>query len=583
MKDHDDAAPGTTGPFAKGLAMKQGLQRLWVAVLTLMLALPLQVRASELAFRLTAGLVSDPQESPVQVLDAERTRLKAAPNQHYFNVPHTAAGAWLKLTPPPGGWPRDELVFSLPGLPQGQLQAWLIPPGDAPQPVGRDWIGHGRRALMLGEVPPDASLLVRVDRQRLALAPLLARVQPLADYQRSDAVWLAFATLCLAALVLTALVAGLFAVQLRDSAYASYLGYALSYALVQALQTGYAREPLQLDRLGMDLVVIGRGATAASVCFAILFIDRFVDLRRYTPRLRPLLIAPTVLILLLAVLSLIPATADLPYGSLINPLLLLGALLVPMIAALACWRGSRYAAYFLIGWVPLMAVTALGSAQADGAFAGWTWLIDAGLGAGALEAVLLSLGLVDRTLSVRHERDHALQLAERDGLTGLLNRRAWLYKLSIIVNETPATDPHCAVLFIDLDHFKSLNDRLGHDAGDQALSAVANVLRRTLRPIDSVARYGGEEFVAALPGCGLAEAQRIAERVRNGIRDLGLRCGEDGPRLTASIGIAQASHGCDLTQLMARADQAMYQAKAEGRDRVVAAAAFRLETRASQA
>jgi diguanylate cyclase (GGDEF)-like protein len=129
--------------------------------------------------------------------------------------------------------------------------------------------------------------------------------------------------------------------------------------------------------------------------------------------------------------------------------------------------------------------------------------------------------------------------------------------------------PLC-LLMIDVDSFKSLNDRHGHLTGDNALRAVADVLREHLRPTDQIARFGGDEFAALLPEVPLADALRTAERVRvavgaRGCDDAGAR---SHPPMTVSIGVAQTTLSDSLESLIRRADAALYRAKLQGRNRV---------------
>jgi diguanylate cyclase (GGDEF)-like protein len=129
-----------------------------------------------------------------------------------------------------------------------------------------------------------------------------------------------------------------------------------------------------------------------------------------------------------------------------------------------------------------------------------------------------------------------------------------------------------ALLLIDLDHFKTVNDHSGHAAGDLVLQRVASRLRSTVRGADAIVRLGGEEFVALLHDCDADGAEVVAEAMRMAVRDILLPQGCALPRLTASIGIASyPANGRDLDQLLAAADRAMYSAKHKGRDQVARA------------
>jgi diguanylate cyclase (GGDEF)-like protein len=121
---------------------------------------------------------------------------------------------------------------------------------------------------------------------------------------------------------------------------------------------------------------------------------------------------------------------------------------------------------------------------------------------------------------------------------------------------------------VDVDHFKRFNDTHGHQAGDEVLKQVASALRGTMRDMDVVARYGGEEFALILPGTGLHDAQRAAERARAAVA--AVRVAHQGKelRVTASLGTAQAMPGDEPATLVSRADQALYASKQAGRDRV---------------
>jgi diguanylate cyclase (GGDEF)-like protein len=155
--------------------------------------------------------------------------------------------------------------------------------------------------------------------------------------------------------------------------------------------------------------------------------------------------------------------------------------------------------------------------------------------------------------------------AGTDMLTGLPNRR----KL-IETADTLMRTPPLGLLMLDLDHFKSINDRFGHAVGDQALQAAAERCRRVLRGSDIIARVGGEEFAVLLPGTGRATAAAVAERLREAVARTPLAVGEDRIDLTASVGgtIVGAADG-DLDAVLQRADRALYAAKAAGRNRVV--------------
>ncbi len=161
-----------------------------------------------------------------------------------------------------------------------------------------------------------------------------------------------------------------------------------------------------------------------------------------------------------------------------------------------------------------------------------------------------------------------LTAAMSDPLTRLHNSR-WLHDVGERdLTRAAREGKMVAVLLVDLDHFKRVNDRSGHAAGDLALQRVATRLRSTVRGADAVVRLGGEEFVAVLYDCGMDGAMLVGEAMRVAVRDITMPHGGIA-QLTASIGIAvYPEHGADLEHLLAAADRAMYSAKHDGRDRV---------------
>ncbi|MFI5311285.1 MAG: diguanylate cyclase [Gemmatimonadales bacterium] len=161
-------------------------------------------------------------------------------------------------------------------------------------------------------------------------------------------------------------------------------------------------------------------------------------------------------------------------------------------------------------------------------------------------------------------------LAHTDPLTQVLNRRALTVRLTSEMERARRYDSVITLLMIDLDHFKNINDTMGHLVGDDALRELAALLAESIRSVDVVARYGGEEFVVVLPETGLQGAVKFAERTRERIEKTAFVPAHGGVRLTASIGVASfpAPDIATVDDLFARADEALYRAKADGRNKV---------------
>jgi diguanylate cyclase (GGDEF)-like protein len=179
------------------------------------------------------------------------------------------------------------------------------------------------------------------------------------------------------------------------------------------------------------------------------------------------------------------------------------------------------------------------------------------------------------TRELRASKEAAERQARVDGLTGLLNRTAFFESGRSLIALSRRHQRPLSVVMADLDHFKMVNDRFGHSAGDVLLAAFAETLRKTQRSSDVCARLGGEEFAILLPETSAAAAIQFAERVRESLATL--RAEEkDSEGVTASFGIAElAPSDASLDTLIDRADRALYKAKAEGRNRTIAAAAPR--------
>jgi two-component system, cell cycle response regulator len=161
-------------------------------------------------------------------------------------------------------------------------------------------------------------------------------------------------------------------------------------------------------------------------------------------------------------------------------------------------------------------------------------------------------------------------MATTDALTGLLNRRAFLDSTTREVARARRYNDKLSVVLLDVDHFKHINDRRGHAAGDVVLGAVGRLLASAVRTCDIVARWGGEEFVLVLPSTSLEGAEQVAERIREQLESAKINdgSGELIP-VTASFGVAAYAGGETLEQVIDRADRAMYLAKSGGRNRVV--------------
>lgn len=481
-------------------------------------------------------------------------------------APGSVAGQVLSIDPPPAG---RVAVYDADGTAVSLALDDFTAPSHA----------HGRLAWSLGD--GNGLVLLKFQPGPDAVAPVSFALLDASAYLQLDARWLVFASACFAVMLAMALMALCIAPMLRDVTFAWYAGFVISYAFIQGIRSGFLFHPLEMAWLAGLSSVATAVAIGLSMAFAALFAVRFCELRRYVPLLRVPAMALAVGMLLVVAMRVCRVELLESVGQLlIDPLLILGSLLLGVAALAAAVRGSRHAWFFLFGWMPLLVLTAMWNAEVSGTLAGTRWLGNASLAAGALETLVLSLGMADHALNMRRTHASVQVLANHDALTNVLNRRAWRESVEETLGERLGRP--MALLFLDLDHFKILNDRQGHAAGDRALVAVADTLRHELRPLDRLGRYGGEEFVALLYDTPLEQATQVAIRLCRRVHRLEIPLDNEGNRLSVSIGLAMHQAGDSIDSWIERADQAMYTAKLDGRNRVQVSSVRRSATRGRQ-
>ena len=391
----------------------------------------------------------------------------------------------------------------------------------------------------------------------------------------------------------------------RDRSYPYYIGYVALFGLALACLNGISYQILWPTWPVWDDAVLLLAIGGSLTCM-VLFTHSVLDLPKRQPRLARLV--------RLAAWLLGAITLASPFISYRHAILLETAsvflLAVLMIGAgVSAWRhGYRPAYYFLLAWSFMVAGIVVYASVSFGLLPK-NFLTEYGIQFGSsIEMILLSLGLAYRFKLLREqnlqlqleaterleirvaERTNELNRAMgelrtanrrlhefslRDGLTGVHNRRYLDETLAHAVAQSRERKAPIALLMIDIDHFKRINDTHGHLAGDDCLRAVAEVLRRHVREGDDfVARYGGEEFVVLLPGAQREDAARRAEILRKEVESLRVDGHGETILLTISLGLAVMDGG-DLhsgaDKLIRAADAALYRAKREGRNRLVVA------------
>lgn len=189
----------------------------------------------------------------------------------------------------------------------------------------------------------------------------------------------------------------------------------------------------------------------------------------------------------------------------------------------------------------------------------------------AICVMITIITLTATSLTINRYQGRLEEMATTDKLTGLANRQAFDLIMPHVVNEARRDRAPLLAMLIDIDHFKEINDRLGHLAGDDVIRDIARTIKATLRQSDLVCRWGGEEFLVLLKGTNAEQGQQLAEKIRLAIESSTYRHGEQSIPVTASLGVAAYTAGETLDQLIARADHALYDAKRKGRNAVRAA------------
>jgi len=322
-----------------------------------------------------------------------------------------------------------------------------------------------------------------------------------------------------------------------------------------------------------SLISVGLGNMALIASFACCWQGaRAFDRRR--PLWSAVLVPPA---LWLAACLVATFTASIPYRIVLSSFLI--APLLAM-AAVEFWRGrgerlpSRWPvvvifasfALFFASRVPLIGLAPFpfGALPVEH---GWVGAFNLLMFA---HTILLSVLLVSLSKE-RLELDQRTK-AQTDPLTGALNRRAFVGRGERVLQRHAYERAPLCLLFLDLDHFKSLNDRFGHSGGDDVLMSFVGLVNACIRPTDFLFRIGGEEFCCLLPYTTTEQAHRVAERIRHQFEMTTVHVAGTPVRATASLGIASTeTFGYELDTLMRRADMAVYAAKRSGRNRVMVA------------
>ena len=514
-------------------------------------------------------------------------RLEPTPAADTIDDVRALASGWSEagdaLRPPSGSrWWRVEFdpaaqaaegdwVLALREAYDARLVAYL-PPLYEPLPLHTfdptlDQVGSRHRlTLLLTKAQRAQPVYLQIDWSRSQ--PISLSALPLTDYIARDLNQVRFTSATVAAKLLLALVGAVYAFALRRRALLMFCGWILSTAIYQAVLSG---EIAWL--MGDSMRVLPPMAVAGlfinlGLLSAYAFVYSFLNLRAAFPRLsriyRGLMWVAVGVLVLMTASSAAPMVAHV-----FNLLVLVLALLALGIALRLSLRGDVQALIYLFGWGAVACAGMLRAGYFIQQLGTPLWLEYAHHSLNAFGALVVVLAVARAARYAEREMHSARLSARTDPLTGLPNRAELDSGLPGRIAQARAQGLPLSLLFIDLDHFKRINDTYGHDTGDLCLIAAAAALRRHVRASDLLARYGGEEFVLVLKGAGACAAHEIGEALRAGVERECRALAGHAVGLTVSVGIAELRVEESAGELLQRADAALYRAKAAGRNRVV--------------
>lgn len=525
-------------------------------------------------------------------VDADPATLSSAdtPVESTELMRDTGGGSWWRIELTPAGAALSQngqlpLVLYFSGTYSAELL--IIAPASGERHgrglrtgLGPSWGARTEMPVLLGTaVQPGAHIHVHIkDRTGRRVRPQLSTLD---DYLSHSIRTKVSVTASTVVLLMLALLAALLYRSFRIPSY----GW---LALMACACAGYALEHSgELYRLpgGDWLAALGspvhRSFSISAVIFSHLFIISFLQLNQRRPRAGKVMMALVWLQVLVLLATWLEGKDANRLGATVSNLLIL--LSIPIMFYEA-WRAHRSGLsagrYVLLAWSPAMLLLTLWIAVIQ------DWLPIAGIDMGnlvsaamALQVAVLLLGLAEDSSRLRQERDLATHQAGHDPLTGAWNRRALQQQMAALMRAAGEQSTPLCVAFLDLDHFKRINDQLGHAVGDQCLQRLVKLIERQLPENGLLARYGGEEFVIVLPEQTAASARAWADDLRLQIAARPIDCGEVKVELSASLGISEMTADDRIETLLRRADQALYRAKRDGRNRVELATTASLATK----
>ncbi|SFW98049.1 diguanylate cyclase [Marinospirillum alkaliphilum] len=354
---------------------------------------------------------------------------------------------------------------------------------------------------------------------------------------------------------------------IRDRRYLLYALYLSVFTIANFSYTGHGfawlwPESVEWQRWAQPLLMISFG------CAGLLFATTFLDMRRHWRPAYRAAVVSVVLVLLAFTLSLV--LQNQPMALLVAFVFMLVFTLLMLLMGLYRVRQGSVSARFYLAAVVFGAVgTLVTTLSVWGALPSSEWTFRAAEMGMLVEATLLALALASRIRRAQQRQQQAELAANTDSLTQLNNRRALYQRAETFWGVAERRKVPLSVVVLDIDHFKDFNDTYGHAFGDAVLQRLGQCIRENIREQDLAARWGGEEFIILMPNTTLDKAVTFAGRLLEVLRNTLMEYEGERVQITASFGVAQIERqDLNLDDLIQRADQALYQAKHEGRNRV---------------
>ncbi|MET0288282.1 MAG: diguanylate cyclase [Pseudoxanthomonas sp.] len=461
---------------------------------------------------------------------------------------------------------EPQLVLTAPYL--SRVEVWrpgsTIP--DSRSLYGSDYDSrYSTRALVFplaGRVHVGDSVWLRVTTA--GAVPMRLSIETRDDVHRSDLAYIGGRMAILGSTAILLVLAMVMWLRVRDPHYALFTVAMISIVLYLTAMGGELRFIPGLAEIfgassAPQRIVGGVGVIASNM-----FLWIYMDLPRQMPKTYRLLQALTVAIGISTFGSALVAGKGLTLVA--NITILLVALTIVASSITLTLRGSRQGVVVMVSWIPLAIFSALRVLQIVGWWSGPEWADHLQSFGFAIGGLLLMLGTTEQMLHLRQEHERVSHIARVDTVTGTLSRGALDRALAESLAHAQHTGTIFSLVFIDVDHFKQVNDVHGHAVGDACLRFIAMRARNHMRSTDVLGRYGGDELLAILPGADGTRAREVAANVHHAVAVRPLMIDELHLPCTLSLGAAQWRPGERIEDTLQRADAALYRSKAAGRN-----------------